>query len=244
MDSSAGSADPARRLGELLTGTEAADIADRLELGATLPSALRSVDPVRRVAIRPLLDKLGSQYIVAVLRAVEGARSVRTVVEPLWTIPGSLAREGWLTSEVSRLIDGSRHSIVCSTFNFQRSSGVWDALRHAAHRPGVTVKVYLDTNAADAQPNSWSPTTAEVAAHLQPAVVYRTTVYDGAYVRNHAKLLAIDHRFLLVTSANFSHSAEHHNIEFGLYVDNPNLAEAVERQLFAVEDMLYERVEP
>ncbi len=140
------------------------------------------------------------------------------------------------------MVDGARQSITCSTFNFQRSSGFWGALQRAARRPGVSVRVYLDTRAADQQSQSWSPTTAEVAAHLRPAAVYRTTTYGGDYVRNHAKLLVIDHRFLLVTSANFSRSAEHRNVEFGLLLDNPNLAEALERQLFAVQEQLYEPV--
>jgi phosphatidylserine/phosphatidylglycerophosphate/cardiolipin synthase-like enzyme len=72
--------------------------------------------------------------------------------------------------------------------------------------------------------------------------VFRTKQYDGKYVTNHAKFVAVDHRFLLVTSANFSYSAEHHNVEFGLIVDNPSLTEVVEQQLRASEKSLYERV--
>jgi phosphatidylserine/phosphatidylglycerophosphate/cardiolipin synthase-like enzyme len=73
-------------------------------------------------------------------------------------------------------------------------------------------------------------------------VVLRTKSFDGGYVRNHAKFLAVDHRFLLVTSANFSWSAEQGNIEFGVLIDNTNLTEAVERELRDAEDALYERV--
>jgi phosphatidylserine/phosphatidylglycerophosphate/cardiolipin synthase-like enzyme len=77
---------------------------------------------------------------------------------------------------------------------------------------------------------------------LRPGVVLRTGDFDSGYVRNHAKFLAIDHRFLLVTSANFSWSAEHGNVEFGVLVDNPNLVESVEREMRLAEDSLYERV--
>ncbi|MGY4102490.1 DISARM system phospholipase D-like protein DrmC [Nocardia sp. R16R-3T] len=242
MVSSSSPAEAARALGELLTGIEAENLADRLAGGNSISSALRSIANNQRQAVEPLLEALGPQAAVPVLRAIEGARSRRPTVDPLWTLPGQLARSGRLTSEVTRLVDGARQSIICSTFNFQRSSGFWTALRQAARRPGVSVRVYLDARAADQQPQSWSPTTTEVAAHLWPAAVYRTTVYGGEYVRNHAKLLVIDHRFLLVTSANFSRSAEHRNVEFGLFLDNPNLAEAVERQLFAVQEELYEPV--
>ena len=41
--------------------------------------------------------------------------------------------------------------------------------------------------------------------------MFRTIEFDGQLVRDHAKFLVIDHRFLLVTSANFSRSAEFNN---------------------------------
>ena len=105
------------------------------------------------------------------------------------------------------------------------------------------MKVYVDTRAADsARQRAWSPTTDEVAAQLKPAIVLRTKTFDGRQVRNHSKFISIDHRFLLVTSANFSWSAENANLEFGLLIDNPNLAEAIERELREAEDFIFERV--
>lgn len=234
----------ARQVGQLLTGTEAKEIADRLADGDTLTAALKAVSPRRRALIRSVVEACDSSVpsLVAVLRAVQGARSAPTALDPLWTMPGHLVQGGPLTSSVPHLVDNARHSITCSTFNFQRSSGLWAALRRAALRAELTVRVYLDTAAADEQPALWSPTTTEVATQLRPGVVLRTKDFDGYPVRNHAKFLAIDHRFLLVTSANFSWSAEHGNIEFGVLVDNSNLAEAVEREMLRAEDLLYEQV--
>ena len=63
-------------------------------------------------------------------------------------------------------------------------------------------------------------------------------------VRNHAKFLVIDHRFLLVSSANFSGSAEHNNVEFGILHDNRNLAESVELEMRQAEDRLFQLVTP
>jgi phosphatidylserine/phosphatidylglycerophosphate/cardiolipin synthase-like enzyme len=180
-----------------------------------------------------------------VLRAIEGARSTTTSIDPLWTMPGHLARTGRLTSSVDRLVDGARRSVTCSTYNFQRSSLLWSALRRATLRPEIDLRVYVDTRAADGRPGGSTPTTDQIAAHLHPGVVLRTRPFDGAAVRNHAKFLAIDHRFLLVTSANFSWSAEHGNIELGILADNVNLVQAVELQLRRVEESLYwyERVQ-
>lgn len=71
----------------------------------------------------------------------------------------------------------------------------------------------------------------------------RTKSFDGRQIRNHSKFISIDHRFLLVTSANFSWSAENTNVEFGVLVDSPNLAESVERELRDAEDFVFERVQ-
>ena len=235
---------PEALLGEFLTGTEAKQIADRLGDGDTLTAALRVVTPGRRAETRSLVSAFSHDVLIGLLRAIEGARSARTTVDPLWTMPGHLARNGRLTSSVTYLVERARHSVVCSTFNFQRSSGLWTALGIAARRPEIAMRVYLDLNAADRVPRPSSPTTAEVAAQLQPGVVLRTVRFDGRPVRNHSKFISIDHRFLLVTSANFSWSAENVNLELGVLIDNRNLAEAVEHQMRDVEDDLFERVSP
>lgn len=239
------SGEPARALGALLTGTEAREIAGHLLDGDTLTASLRVVAPGRRPEVRALLSAMGDRVaIVAVLQAIEGARSSPTTVDPLWTMPGHLAQHGRLTHSVTHLVDNARHSVVCSTFNFQRSSGLWKALQRAAQRSEITMKVYMDTDAADGERRQTSsPTTDEVAAHLKPAIVLRTKSFDGRQIRNHSKFISVDHRFLLVTSANFSWSAENANLEFGLLVDNPNLAESAERELWDAEDVLFERVQ-
>ena len=229
----------------LLTGSEAREIADHLADDDTLTASLRVVPAGRRAEIRLLLSGIDQAAMIAVLRAIEGARSAPTTVDPLWMMPGHLAQHGRLTQSVTYLVNSARYSIVCSTFNFQRSSGLWKALRRAAERPEIILKVYIDTAAADTgRRRSGSPTTVEVAAHLHPGLTLRTKRFDGHQVRNHAKFLSIDHRFLLVTSANFSWSAENANLEFGVIIDNPNLAEAIEQELREVEDVIFEHVRP
>ncbi|MEV0132590.1 phospholipase D-like domain-containing protein [Dactylosporangium sp. NPDC050688] len=101
----------------------------------------------------------------------------------------------------------------------------------AALRPDLALRVYLDTAAADWHPSNLTSATSEVAVHLRPGAVLRTKEFDGAQVRNRAKFLAIDHRFLMVTSANFSWSAERGNVEFGVFIDDRNLAKAIEREM-------------
>ncbi|GAA0460908.1 DISARM system phospholipase D-like protein DrmC [Streptomyces stramineus] len=240
-------AQAALRLGRLLTRSEAKGVADRLADGDTLTAALKAVAPGQREEAKRLLEAIASgpgaaNQHIALLRAVEGARAVPTTLTPLWTMPGHLAQSGPLTTSVPYLVDNARHTVTCSTFNFQRTSGLWTALQRASQRAEVAVRVYLDTRAADDRGPFPAPTTTEVAEHLKPAEVWRTKTFDGAYVRNHAKFLAIDHHLLLVTSANFSWSAENNNVEFGVLIDNPNLTETVEREMSEAEETLYERV--
>ncbi|WP_149182710.1 DISARM system phospholipase D-like protein DrmC [Streptomyces sp. TRM49041] len=239
--------DAARRLGQLLTRTEAKGVADRLADGDTLTTALKVIAVGHRAEVRTLLQAVvtgpgAALQLIPLLRAVEGARTLPTTLTPLWTMPGHLVQSGPLTTSVSYLVDNARHTVTCSTFNFQRTSGLWTALRKAAQRSEVAVRVYVDTRAADDRAAYRAPTTTEVAEHLRPAAVWRTKTFDGTQVRNHAKFLAIDHHLLLVTSANFSWSAENNNVEFGVLIDNPTLTDTVEREMSEAEGTLYEQV--
>jgi phosphatidylserine/phosphatidylglycerophosphate/cardiolipin synthase-like enzyme len=256
--------EPAAALGRFLTGTEAGQVATRLAAGETLTMALRVIASGRRPHARDLLEAIQSSpagdepgdrrgAALPVLRAIEGARSEPTAISPIWTMPGHLAQSGPLTSSVVHLVGHARQSVTCSTFNFQRSSALWAALAAAARQPGITVRVYLDATAAGREPAGGTgrqadavrtPTPEEVAAHLQSAVVLQSRPFDGKAVRNHAKFLVVDHRFLLVTSANFSWSAENGNIEFGVLHDNRNLAESVEREMRQAEDVVFKVVHP
>lgn len=236
----------ARDLGRLLTGTEARTIADSLAAGESITAAVQVVAHGRRADVGAFLrmSTLERAALIAVLRAVEGARSTVGSLDALWTMPGHVAKAGRLTSSVPHLVANARDAVTCSTYNVQRSSDLWQALVATARRPEVGLRLYLDTGAADSKPWPGAPTTSDVATELHPGAVLRTRSFDGALVRSHAKFVAVDHRFLLVTSANLSWSAEYGNVELGLLVDDRNLTEAVESEMRRAEDSLYERVSP
>ncbi|MGL4745954.1 MAG: phospholipase D-like domain-containing protein [Dermatophilaceae bacterium] len=72
--------------------------------------------------------------------------------------------------------------------------------------------------------------------------VYRSGIAtDGRPLVSHAKFVAVDHRLLLLTSANFSFSAEQSNVELGVLVENPALVESVEAAMERQHGVLYER---
>lgn len=259
-------AEPLRALGAFLTGTEADSIAARLTAGATLSQALVVVPAARRMQARELLEAAGlgprtRDHSVAVLMAVAGAASKIRNAEPVWTAPPGLLGMGALTGDVFGMVGSAMTSVVCATYNLQPTSALWKALAALVReRPGVAVRLYVDTRAADgwfaAQPSRPTRhsarevrrvsalTTEDIARLLAGAVVMRTRApeQDGYAVTSHAKFLSIDHRFLLVGSANFSYSAEERNVELGLRLDDPALAASVEKQMRDLEPCMYERV--
>ena len=233
-------ADPYTALGAFLTAYEAERLATALRAGETTTGALKEIHPARRSKAKQLLTAadLGHHRVdvsVAVLGAITGARSASSAITPVWTMPGSQATIGRLTGEARRLINDARMSIVCSSFNFTAHSHMWSALKEASSRPGVTVTVYLDANAG-------SPET--VVAHLPRATVYRTTTLGGSSkpLVSHAKFIIIDRSLTLLTSANFSFSAENTNIEFGLLIHDTALAVSIEVLMRDKHGVLYERV--
>ncbi|SCL20596.1 PLD-like domain-containing protein [Micromonospora pallida] len=234
------STDPHTELGAFLTAYEAQRLATVLQAGGTTGQALKEVHAARRSEVKRLLTaaKVGVEHrdnSVAVLRAIAGARAVRTAITPVWTMPGVEATTGRLTSEAQRIIDDARMSIVCSSFNFTPHSGMWPALKNAAARPGLSVTVYLDAHAG-------SP--AAVAAHLPKATVFRTLTPPGGRhpLVSHAKFIVVDRAVILLTSANFSYSAETNNIELGLLAHDTNLATSIETLMRSKHGILYEQV--
>lgn len=223
-------------LGAFLTANEAMGLAVLLEAGQHTSSALAEVSAARRDEVRVLLSAAGLghadvQRSVAVLRAIAGAKAVHRDVTPVWTMPGNEATVGLLTSEFHRLVGAARMSVTCATYNFEHTSQMWTVLKEACEQAGVVVTVYVDSDKADAD---------KVKAQLGRATVYRSaTLPNGMQIVSHAKFVIVDHAILLLTSANFSFSAENRNVEFGLLVRDPALAESVEATMTSKHGTLY-----
>lgn len=226
-------------VGEYLTAAEANGIAALLANGQHTTKALQEVGAARRERAKELLAQAGLGHAdvdrsVAVLHAIAGAKAVRRDLTPVWTMPGHEATVGHLTGEFHRLVQAARQSVTCATYNFEPTSQMWTVLREASEQPGVVVTVYVDGDKADA---------SKVKTQLPRAVLYRSAVLpDGKQVVSHAKFIVIDHALLLLTSANFSFSAENRNVEFGLRIHDPALAESVESTMRSKHGSLYELV--
>ncbi|MCO7271577.1 DISARM system phospholipase D-like protein DrmC [Cellulosimicrobium cellulans] len=229
----------------LLTGTEAGLVASALEEGLSLTTAVGAIDPAKKARVNEIAAAAGLRFegdlVAAVLRGIEGAHSTARSVDTIWTMPGHVAQGGGLTTSLVSLIKGARQSVVCSTFNVQKTSGLWKALHETARHPGVSLRAYID---AEANAGGSGPSATETAQWLAPGVVLQTRLFEGKPVRNHAKFLSVDHRFVVVTSANFSWSAEFGNVELGVRIDDAGLAERIEDEMRVAERYLYVVVDP
>lgn len=210
-----------------------------LAAGDHVNRALREVGSTRRDEAKRLMAAAGLDHTnvsttVAVLEAISGAKALQRDLTPVWTMPGNEAEVGHLTSQFSRLVEGARLSVTAASYNFTAHSNMWHVLKNASERPGVQVIVYVDRDKGDAN---------QVKAQMPDATVYRSgTLPDGNAVVSHAKFVVIDHELLLITSANFSHNAERRNIEFGILLRDPTLAQSVEDVMEEKQGTLYERV--
>ncbi|HEX3679135.1 MAG TPA: DISARM system phospholipase D-like protein DrmC [Galbitalea sp.] len=231
--------DPLADLGNFLTATEAERLALQIETGQHTIAALSEIAVARREAVKRLLSTAGLGHTdpartVSVLRAITGAKSVLRELTPVWTMPGNEATTGHLTGEFHRIVRAARQSVTAATYNFHDSSQMWNALKEASEQPGMVVIVYVDADKADAD---------NVKAQLPRATIYRSAeLPTGKRVVSHAKFIVVDHELLLITSANFSYSAENRNVEFGLLVRDSALAESVEATMTSKHGSLYELV--
>lgn len=229
--------DPFTSLGEFLTASEAEALAAQFMANQHTIRALSVVHSGRRVEAKQLLSNAGLSHedgkrAAGVLHAIAGAKSLRHDLTPVWTMPGNESKTGHLTGAYHHLVRAARQSVVCATYNFEQTSQMWNVLKEASEQPGVVVIVYVDGDKADAE---------KVKTQLAKATVYQSAeLPNGQRVVSHAKFIVIDHEVLLLTSANFSFSAENRNIEFGLRIRDSALAESVESTMASKHGTLYE----
>jgi PLD-like domain len=229
--------EPFAALGAFLTASEADALAAQLAAGEHVVHALQWVSAARRDRASRLLAAAGLSHAdavksAAVLHAIAGAKAVHRQLVPVWTMPGNEARIGHLTSEFHRVVSATRVSVTCATYNFSENSNMWYVLKNVSEQPGVTVCVYVDADKGDP---------CGVKAQLPRATVYRSAhLPDGNLIVSHTKFIIVDHEVVLLTSANFSYSAENRNIEFGLLIQDNGLATSIESTMASKHGILYE----
>jgi phosphatidylserine/phosphatidylglycerophosphate/cardiolipin synthase-like enzyme len=219
----------AAQLGALLTPDEARAVAASLRHRGLPHLAAQRVFPANRSVVKSLLTELvsttgGVELAAAVLDGI--AAVPRTISpEPVWTAPNVPGLEGRTTLAVADLINGATTTVYAATYSATTGAAYVQALANAIAR-GVKVTVILDhaiqTKNGGAVPKALSG--ARVWTYAPEPVGDWTPL-------QHAKLIVVDRRAALVTSANFSSAAANLNLECGLLSHDVHVAEALVRQI-------------
>ena len=142
----------------------------------------------------------------------------------MWSGPHLQGDSIRTTEAIVRLIDEAEESVLASTYSGSASAPFVQALRRAAQRK-VTITLVADVIQR-------SETASALARAVPRATVYgyHHKIADKAGLQ-HSKVLVIDGRFTLVTSANLSLAAVERNLEAGVLLDDPVVASRVSRRV-------------
>lgn len=227
------------QLGYLFDPLQTDKLITALEAGEKLRYALELLPPAQSLKAIELLKEVGlyraePAEILKVLYTVRGAQAHRTLITPVWTLPGYLAQETEVTSGVGKLIRSATSSVVCATYNFGETSVLQESLKYVRDEKDVDVTVYVDGHVG--YPYG-------IAKRLPGAQVFGSGKNaQKKHIKSHAKFVIVDHQIVHITSANFSYSAENLNVEMGIRITDPVLAESMERQMKKLEGVVYQAV--
>lgn len=178
------------------------------------------------------LDDVARDYRVGLMEALLGVRqSVDNEAEPVWTMPEGTIVAGHTTSPMTYEIEKAEHSVLASTFNLEVDSGFISALSNVANR-GVAVTLLASPGGIHG-PKKGLLEVAPFLSHQIPGARFLTLAEssDGGYRVLHSKFLVIDRRTAFIGSANFSSAASSKNVELGVLLRSPELADKLHRDV-------------
>ena len=157
---------------------------------------------------------------------MDGIAAVPRVALPdlVWTSPRVPGAEGRTTLAALDLINGAEATVYAATYSAGKRSPHLVALANACAR-GVAVTVVVDTKQRSDH--------AEMIRAALPMARMWTLAdpEDGSWAIQHAKLITVDDRCALVTSANFSQAAALRSMECGLRSTDQAVARGLREHL-------------
>lgn len=178
--------------------------------------------------------------VAAVLAERRASRRVRPQV--VWSGPRSKDATARATTEVVReLLSGAQREVWVVGYAFKGGAPLFAPLFDAVRERGVTVHfvVHLKRDESSGWPRALTQqdVDAGIAAirselDLEGLAVHwyyeaRVTEADARFTSLHAKVLAVDDRRMLLSSANFTARAQDRNLEIGVLHDEPELVTSV-----------------
>ncbi|MCC7541103.1 MAG: phospholipase [Deltaproteobacteria bacterium] len=160
------------------------------------------------------------------------------------------AAEGAQATRDTRVVlDGlfarAEHHVLISTFVVYNGRAVFSALgKRLREHPDLHVDLYMNIPERNGVYVETSAYLDEFAREHWPegaplpAIYYDPEVLSGAARRTtlHAKCVVVDERWAFVTSANFTEAAQERNIEAGVLLDHPRIAEALAGRFRALQE--------
>nr|WP_281371426.1 DISARM system phospholipase D-like protein DrmC [Petropleomorpha daqingensis] len=216
-------------LGELLAPTELRRVADSLAIDGVARRAVRTLAPEKRVAaeehVAAVLSAFGSREAVAATLRVIASTADKAPSPPtlVWSgpqLPGDSVRT---TAAVVRLIDDAEVSVLASTYSGSASAPFVQALKRAAQRR-LEITVVCDVS----QRVDCAEAIRDAVPRARVLGLHDTDT--GQPRMQHSKVLVIDDRAALVTSANLSYAAVEKNLEAGVLVDDSAFASQITRR--------------
>lgn len=207
-------------LASSLSSATALKVASSLEIDGRLSKALDKL-PAGSPATGPLnaaYEAVGAAVLADVLRGFAvAAQSNATDIRAVWSGPTFAGDGDHTTAAVAHLIDRANEDVFASTFSATPDSEFVKALWRAIAR-GVHTTLLVDSELNGGQ-------TAEMLrAKLTGARFWTFKAPDGQYARQHSKVVIVDSRSALVTSANLSTAAAERNLEAGVLVHDAEFA--------------------
>lgn len=218
----------AGELGALLTPDEARAIAAELRSSKLSSKAARRAFPANHNRVKTLLSALVAEQGDAgrASAVLDGIAAVprRTAPEVVWTSPSVPGSEGLTTITAVNLINSAQEFVYASTYSARPRSPQLVALRHVVDK-GVAVTVVVDVRER-------KDCAEDVRTALPGARLWTLAEPDGApWAIQHSKVITVDDRASLVTSANFSYAAVNRSLECGLLDRDANTARGLRRHL-------------
>ncbi len=231
--------DPFVDLASRLKPALASKLASSLEIDGRLSKALEQLplDAPERDALEAASELVGAPALAGILRGlVVAAKANSTDLRAVWSGPTFDGDGDHTTSALAFLIDEAQEDVFASTYSASLDSAFVAALWRAIAR-GVSVTVLVDSKLRDGE------TAAMLHKRLAGARFWTYRAEPGVYAVQHSKVVVIDSRSVLVTSANLSVAAEERNLEAGVIIHDASFASKM-RQRFdglraagAIEDL-------
>lgn len=178
--------------------------------------------------------------IAAERARTEHARDDLTIV---WSGPETVGAENRDSGRVlEELFADATESVLIAGFNFQGGEHFAALAAAMAARPALSVEVYAHVFIAPGEDLGRALAAHDAALRkalgalpLQRVRCFRPSgaLLDAARDRRfnlHAKCVVADRRRVLVTSANFTFTAQERNVELGLRLEDPRIADRVHAQ--------------